>query len=305
MAKVNLTTENAIVNAVGKMAITGNVIPESWYKTVVSPNGRVNMLAVNLLADIVYWYRPMEIRDEITGDVTWKKKFADDDYLQRNYSKICEKYNVSTKQAREALIVLETLGVVKRHFRTIETEMGKCPNVMYIELIPDALYKLTYPEPTDENEKTSFPSDKEVFTKKETRPSSEVRTNTKNTTETTTKTTTTAQAHDVVEKAEEIFAPLKLSKEDIRAIVREAEYDIDRCIKAKAFFDAYRTPVSHATGLLISFVREDYPKQPRIPPAMNPFNSFSQQIYTPEMIDALEKELLSANDCPTVAAVQG
>ena len=146
MAKVNLTTENSIVNAVGKMAITGNIIPESWYKTVVSPNGRVNLLAVNLLADIVYWYRPMEIRDEMTGDVTWKKKFADDDYLQRNYSKICEKYNVSTKQAREALIVLETLGVVKRHFRTIETEMGKCPNVMYIELIPDALYKLTYPE---------------------------------------------------------------------------------------------------------------------------------------------------------------
>ena len=132
----------------------------------MSPNGRVNLLAINILADIVYWYRPMEIRDEMTGDVTWKKKFADDDYLQRNYSKICEKYNVSTKQAREALIVLETLGVVKRHFRTIETEMGKCPNVMYIELIPEALYKLTYPEPTDENGKTSFPSDKEVFTKR-------------------------------------------------------------------------------------------------------------------------------------------
>ena len=272
MAKVKLTTENSIVNAVGKMAFTGNVIPESWYKTVVSANGRVNLLAVNLLGEIVYWYRPMEVRDERSGDVTWVKKFADEEYLQKSYAQICEKYNVSTKQAREALIVLEKLGVVKRHFRTIETEMGKCPNVMYIELIPDALYKLTYPEPADENGKTSFPSDKEV---------------------------------DVVEKAEEIFAPLKLSKEDIRAIVREAEYDIDRCMKAKAFFDAYRTPVGHATGLLISFVREDYPKQPRIPPAMNPFNSFSQQIYTPEMIDALEKELLSANDCPTVAAVQG
>ena len=300
MAKVNLTTENAIVNAVGKMAITGNVIPESWYKTVVSPNGRVNLLAVNLLADIVYWYRPMEIRDEITGDVTWKKKFADDDYLQRNYSKICEKYNVSTKQAREALIVLETLGVVKRHFRTIETEMGKCPNVMYIELIPDALYKLTYPEPTDENEKTSFPSDKEVFTKKETRPSSEVRTNTKNTTETTTKTTTTARARDVVDQAMEIFAPLRLSKDNIRTIVREAEYDIDRCIKAKAEYDAYRTPIGNATGLLISFVRGNYPKQPRIPPAMNSFNNFSMQIYTPEMIDALEEELLSVNERPSV-----
>ena len=300
MAKVNLITENAVVNAVGKMAITGNIIPESWYKTVVSPNGRVNLLAVNLLADIVYWYRPMEIRDEITGDVTWKKKFADDDYLQRNYSKICEKYNVSTKQAREALIVLETLGVVKRHFRTIETEMGKCPNVMYIELIPDALYKLTYPEPADENGKTPFPSDKEVFTKKETCPSPEVRTNTKNTTETTTKTTTTARARDVVDQAMEIFAPLRLSKDNIRAIVREAEYDIDRCIKAKAEYDAYRTPIGNATGLLISFVRGNYPKQPRIPPAMNSFNNFSMQIYTPEMIDALEEELLSVNERPSV-----
>ena len=299
MPGICMKTDNDIVNKVGKMNFSGNIIPEVWYKTIVSSNGRVNLLAVNLLGEIVYWYKPMEIRDEMTGDVTWKKKFADDNYLQRNYSKICEKYNVSTKQAREALIVLETLGVVKRHFRTIETEMGKCPNVMYIELIPDALYRLTYPEPTDDNGKTSFPSDKEVFTKKETRPSPEVRTNTKNTTETTTKTTTTAHARDVVERAEEIFAPLRLSKEDIRAIVREAEYDIDRCIAAKAFFDAYRTPVDHATGLLISFVRENYQKQPRIPPAMNPFNNFSMQIYTPEMIDALEEELLSANKCPS------
>ena len=300
MPGICMKTENDIVNKVGKMRFSGNVIPEAWYKTIVSSNGRVNLLAINILADIVYWYRPMEIRDEMTGDVTWKKKFADDDYLQRNYSKICEKYNVSTKQAREALIVLETLGVVKRHFRTIETEMGKCPNVMYIELIPETLYKLTYPEPTDESVKTSFPSDKEVFTKKETCPSPEVRTNTKNTTETTTKTTTTARARDVVDQAMEIFAPLRLSKDNIRAIVREAEYDIDRCIKAKAEYDAYRTPIGNATGLLISFVRGNYPKQPRIPPAMNPFNNFSMQIYTPEMIDALEEELLSTNKCPSV-----
>jgi len=300
MPGICMKTENDIVNKVGKMRFSGNVIPEAWYKTIVSSNGRVNLLAINILADIVYWYRPMEIRDEMTGDVTWKKKFADDDYLQRNYSKICEKYNVSTKQAREALIVLETLGVVKRHFRTIETEMGKCPNVMYIELIPETLYKLTYPEPTDESVKTSFPSDKEVFTKKETCPSPEVRTNTKNTTETTTKTTTTARARDVVDQAMEIFAPLRLSKDNIRTIVREAEYDIDRCIKAKAEYDAYRTPIGNATGLLISFVRGNYPKQPRIPPAMNSFNNFSMQIYTPEMIDALEEELLSTNKCPSV-----
>lgn len=90
MAKVNLTTENAIVNAVGKMAFTGNVIPESWYKSVVSPNGRVNLLAVNLLGEIVYWYKPTEVRDERSGDVTWVKKFADEKYLQKSYAQICE-----------------------------------------------------------------------------------------------------------------------------------------------------------------------------------------------------------------------
>ncbi|MBQ8986397.1 MAG: hypothetical protein IJ100_04025, partial [Lachnospiraceae bacterium] len=95
MPGICMKTENDIVNKVGKMRFSGNVIPEVWYKTIVSSNGRVNLLAINILADIVYWYRPMETRDEMTGDVTWKKKFADDDYLQRNYSKICEKYNVS------------------------------------------------------------------------------------------------------------------------------------------------------------------------------------------------------------------
>ena len=33
---------------------------------------------------------------------------------------------------------------------------------------------------------------------------------------------------------------------------------------------------------------------------MNPFNNFSMQIYTPEMIDALEEELLSVNERPSV-----
>ena len=315
-------TGNAIVNAVGKMAFTGNVIPESWYKTVVAQNGKVNLLAVNILAEIVYWYRPAEIRDERTGDVTWEKKFADEDYLQKNYAQICDKYNVSVKQAREALIVLETLGVVKRHFRTVQTEMGKCPNVMYLELIPEVLYTLTYSgadeagtdesvrtdsaacnakqenagdEVTSEEERTiSLPPGTDVFTKKETYPSHSVKTNTKSTTETTTEITTTAQARDVVGKAMELFAPLGLSKKDVRAIVKASGYDIDKCMAAKAVYDTQRNPISNATGWLIAAVGNSYTLSSRLPPARNLFNDFSQQIYTADVIDALEEKLLSA-----------
>lgn len=57
------------------------------------------------------------------------------------------------------------------------------------------------------------------------------------------------------------------------------------------------TTVQHA---LIKAVRKNYTLSPRIPPAKNPFNSFSQQIYTPEVIDALEEELLNDKVCPSV-----
>lgn len=322
-SQIRYKTENTIVNEVGKMAFTGNVISESWYNTVIAANGRVNLLAVNLLAEIVYWYKPTEIRDERTGDVTWEKKFADEDYLQKSYAQICNKYNVSVKQAREALIVLETLGVVKRHFKTVQTEMGKIPNVMYLELIPEVLYTLTYPRgeeaDTEERRRTdsvaraakqenagggvssekgriaSSPSETNVFTKKETCPSLPVKTNTKSTTETTTEITTTAQARDVVAKVAEIFAPLGLSKKDIRAIAKASGYDLDRCMAAKSVYDAQRNPIDNATGWLISAVGKSYTLSSRLPPARNPFNNFSQQIYTDDVIDALEKELLSAH----------
>ena len=78
------STNNPIVDAVGQMNITGNIIPEAWYKTIVNEKGKVNLLAVHILSDIVYWYRPTEVRDENTLSVTYEKKFKDNDFLQRS-----------------------------------------------------------------------------------------------------------------------------------------------------------------------------------------------------------------------------
>ncbi len=64
-------TGNDIVDQVGMIGLTGNIIPEAWYKTVISRNGKVNLLAVNILSEVVYWYRPTELRDETTGNVTY------------------------------------------------------------------------------------------------------------------------------------------------------------------------------------------------------------------------------------------
>ena len=43
-----------------EMAITGNFIPQVWYKVFVKTelkNPKPHLLAINILADIVYWYR--------------------------------------------------------------------------------------------------------------------------------------------------------------------------------------------------------------------------------------------------------
>ena len=47
--KVNLKTGNLVVDAVGKMNFVGNVIPENWFKTIVTASGKVHLLAIFIL----------------------------------------------------------------------------------------------------------------------------------------------------------------------------------------------------------------------------------------------------------------
>ena len=47
---------------------TGLLWKTIWAKTICYENGKPNWNAINILSDIVYWYRPTEIRDEVTGN---------------------------------------------------------------------------------------------------------------------------------------------------------------------------------------------------------------------------------------------
>ncbi len=142
-----LTSGNPVVDRVGTINITGNVVPAIWYKTILKDSGKPCLLAIVILADIVYWYRPTEIRDRGTGQVSgWKKKFSED-ILRQSYQYYADLFGESKKTVKTAMDRLEELGVIKRHFRTVSYGDGLISNnVMYIELIPDKLFELTYPE---------------------------------------------------------------------------------------------------------------------------------------------------------------
>ena len=77
MANPFHSTGSPIVDRMCRLQFTGNVIPAAWYRTITRDNGKPNLTAIIILSDVVYWYRPVEIRDELTGQLCgFRKKFS-------------------------------------------------------------------------------------------------------------------------------------------------------------------------------------------------------------------------------------
>lgn len=133
------------VDEIGKMSITGNVIPMQWYKTITYENGKPDLNAIIILADIVYWFRPVEIRDEHSGAVIEMRKKFKSDKLQRSYSAFSELYGLTKNQVRAGMKKLCDLGIIEIEFRTVHSGDVVSNNVLYISLIPVQLKSVTYP----------------------------------------------------------------------------------------------------------------------------------------------------------------
>ncbi len=133
------------VRCMRDISITGNVVPMAWFKTITFDNGKPDTNAILILSDIVYWYRPTEVRDERTGSVIgYRKKFSED-LLRRSYSDLEAQFGFSKRQCQLVFERLESMGVVKRILRRIDSVNGPINNVMYIDLNVDVLKTLTFP----------------------------------------------------------------------------------------------------------------------------------------------------------------
>ena len=137
----------AAVDEIGKIHFTGNIVPDEWYGTIQKESGKPYHLAIAILSDIVFWYRPVEIRDEATGKlVRWQKKFKGD-MLQKSYRSYEKKLRESRRSVKEAIDFLVRIGAVIREFRDVKTiGDGILRNVMYLSAVPDVILSLTYPE---------------------------------------------------------------------------------------------------------------------------------------------------------------
>ena len=137
-------TGNETVDEMGKLQMTGNIIPPAWYKTIRRETGKPYLTAIVILSDIVYWYRPVEVRDEGSGQLLGYRKRFKADLLQRSYQQLADQFGVSKRDATNAIVELERLGVVQRVFRNLEVNGQIVPNVLFLKLNVPVLERLTF-----------------------------------------------------------------------------------------------------------------------------------------------------------------
>lgn len=137
------STGHDVVDQVGSVHLEGNILPTNWFSTFVLESGKPDLNAIVLLSEIVYWHRPTVVRDEYSGQVVRVKKKFKSDLLQRSYQSFSDQFGFSKQQVKDAFDRLEKIGVIKRHWRTIEANNQKYNNVLFIELVTPVLFEMT------------------------------------------------------------------------------------------------------------------------------------------------------------------
>ncbi len=303
------STGNDIVDAISKINITGNIIPEAWYKTIQKTRKHPYLHAIILLSEIVYWYRPKEVCNEATGERTYKKKFSAD-LWQVSMSTLSDKFGLSKDQVRDALDFLEAnVQVIKRHYRTIDSRTGRLSNVMYIELMPTVLMNLTYP---DSKNSENIPEGSEISSNTYLEKSEEVLENLpdpirensntytentlKNTEENNAKTTTTKTACAVVYSESELSwcreAYPDFSDEALNKFLDAANGDVSKVISSSSIYNEQKAHIKYPESWIIKCIKDGYYEKKSNKPTKKIDHGFKERDYD---WDKLEAELFNQN----------
>ena len=50
-----VSSGNPIVDAIGQINITGNIVPASWFRKITLGSGRPDTVAIIILSELLYW----------------------------------------------------------------------------------------------------------------------------------------------------------------------------------------------------------------------------------------------------------
>ncbi|TCT23364.1 hypothetical protein EDD68_10778 [Melghiribacillus thermohalophilus] len=285
-----MKTGNAVVDQIGKLNFTGNIIPVNWFKHITFDSGKPHVAAVMILSEICYWYRPTVVRDEATGQIVEVRKKFKADMLQRDYTSFAQQYGFSKRQVKLAMDKLEDMQLIRRAFRTIEKNGTKINNVLFVEPVPENIDKITfYDDPYYIQMQEGGTSECNTsYIQMQEPPTTECKTNTKTTTEITTETTLDVdeenarevkqsgnsdepdEVDEIARKIEEVYLTRKQSlhpsPKDLQLIwataqnVAEENIDLQKVIDwIHASFDQYKPKYRgdkiHSFGYVDTYIR--------------------------------------------------
>ncbi len=200
------TKGHEVLKAMSEIRLTGNIIPSQWFWLIGKKNKKgvfkADLLAINILAEVCYWYRLSVKRDEESGEVIGHQKKFMADKLQLNYEQMAERFGSTKIACKRSSDLLVKLGCAVKDFRHITLKSGaKIPNCLFIEPCPEWIRESVAPknevteaERGEELKMTSLQKSKDMLTKNGGSPYEKVKTNTETTTKNTTENKTVAKA---------------------------------------------------------------------------------------------------------------
>ncbi|MCU5376119.1 DnaD domain protein [Bacillus cereus] len=202
------------VSEIGELNLKGNVVDHEWFNRITFSNGKPHIVAIMVLSEVVYWYRPTIIRDEINSKITYKKKFKSDK-LQKNYQQLADTFGFTKLQVKRACDLLTDMILINIEFRTIHVDGKVLNNVMFVEPVASEIKKISSMyQPVEEDpgdlEVNTLPTSKLPPSLLESKdpPNLEVKTNTKITTKITTENVSSSSSPNCFNFYEENFGVL-------------------------------------------------------------------------------------------------
>ncbi len=203
------------VSEIGELNLKGNLVDHEWFNRITFSNGKPHIVAIMVLSEVVYWYRPTVIRDEINGKITYKKKFKSDK-LQKNYQQLADTFGFTKLQVKRACDLLTDMILINIEFRTIHVDGKVLNNVMFVEPVASEIKKISSMyQPVEEDpgdlEVNTLPTSKLPPSLLESKdpPNLEVKTNTEITTKTTTENVSSSSSPNCFKFYEENFGMIK------------------------------------------------------------------------------------------------
>ncbi len=133
---------NEQVMKIAQINLRGNVMDHGWFKSITLPNGKPYMVAIVILGEIFYWYKPTEVKDEQTSQVSYKQKFKAD-RLQKSYQQLADSFGFTKRQVVDACKYLKDNGYITLEFRTISVNSVPHSNVMFIEPVAEVIKNIS------------------------------------------------------------------------------------------------------------------------------------------------------------------